>query len=113
MPAIKLVDLPHAGNSHRLEGQQHGDIPASLIFFDFDGPPGSGSKLHRHPYTEVFVMQGGEATFTVDGEEIPAQAGDILIAPTGARHKFTNTGDGQLRVLGIHLSASFTQWNEE
>jgi mannose-6-phosphate isomerase-like protein (cupin superfamily) len=111
MPAIKLVDLPHAGNSHRLEGCRHGDVPASLIFFD--GPPGSGSKLHHHPYPEVFVMQSGQATFMVDGEEIAAQAGDILIAPAGTSHKFTNTGDEPLRVLGIHLNARFTQFNEE
>ena len=111
MPAIQRQELPQRGNSHLLEGRQHGGVPASLVFFD--GPPGSGSVLHRHPYAEVFVMECGQATFTVDGEEIAAGEGDVLIAPANAAHKFTNTGDGPLRVLGIHLAERFTQKNEE
>jgi mannose-6-phosphate isomerase-like protein (cupin superfamily) len=110
MPAIAVRELSHRGNSHVLEGYRYGEVPASLVFFD--GPPGSGARLHRHPYAELFVMQAGSAIFTVDGEEIAAGEGDILIAPAGALHKFVNCGDGPLRVLGIHLGERFIQWNE-
>ena len=112
MPAINLEDLPYSGHSHELEGYLHGDVPASLIFFD--GSPGSGPKLHRHPYAEIFVVQEGQATFTVGDVEIEACGGQILIAPAGVAHKFINTGDGPLRQLDIHLGERFeTEWLEE
>lgn len=112
MSAINLDDLPYSGSSHELEGYLHGDVPASLIFFN--GPPGSGPKLHRHPYAEIFVVQDGRATFTVGDDVIEARGGQILVAPPGVPHKFVNTGDGPLIQLDIHLSERFeTEWLEE
>ena len=111
MSAIDLAQLPYSGSSHELEGYLHGDVPASLIFFD--GPPGSGPKLHSHPYAEIFVIQDGQATFTVGDAVIEARGGQILVAPAGVPHKFINTGSGQLRQLDIHLSDRFiTEWLE-
>lgn len=112
MSVINRDELPYAGNSHELEGYLHGDTPASLIFFD--GPPGSGPKLHTHPYAEIFVVQEGQASYIVGDDVIEASAGHILIAPAGTPHKFTNTGDGPLRQLDIHLNDRFeTEWLEE
>ena len=112
MSVINREDLPFAGLSHELEGYQYGDVPACLIFFD--GPPGSGPKLHRHPYAEVFVVQEGQATFTVGDATIEARAGQILIAPAGTPHKFVNSGSGRLRQLDIHTNDRFvTEWLED
>ena len=112
MTAIERAELPVVGGAHEFEGYLHGDVPASLIFVD--GPPGSGPRLHRHPYAEIFVIQEGQATFTVGAEVIAVRAGQILVAPAGIPHKFVNTGDGPLRQLDIHLSARFdTEWLEE
>lgn len=70
--------------------------------------------MHSHPYAEIFVVQHGEATFTVGEAVIQAGAGDILIAPAGVPHKFINSGDGPLRQLDIHLSDRFiTEWLEQ
>ncbi len=112
MPVINRDDLPYSGSSHELQGYLYGGAPACLIFFD--GPPGSGPKLHRHPYAEFFVLQEGHATFTVGDTTIEATGGQILIAPAGVPHKFTNTGGGPLRQLDIHLSDRFvTEWLED
>ena len=112
MPPITLTDLPYSGNSHELEGTHYGGVPASLIFFD--GPPGSGPRLHSHPYAELFVVQEGEATFVVGDDLVTATPGQILIAPAGVHHRFTNTGSGPFRSLDIHLSDHFiTEWLEE
>jgi quercetin dioxygenase-like cupin family protein len=109
---INRDDLPYVGSAHELEGYLHGGVPASLIFFD--GPPGSGPKLHRHPYPEIFVVQEGRATFTVGEATIEAGAGQILIAPAGVPHKFVNSGDGPLRQLDIHTNDRFvTEWLED
>jgi mannose-6-phosphate isomerase-like protein (cupin superfamily) len=112
MSVINRDDLPMDGHSHDLEGYLYGGAPTSLIFFD--GPPGSGPKLHRHPYAEVFVVQEGQATFIVGDETIEAIGGQILVAPAGVPHKFVNTGSGPLRQLDIHTHDRFvTEWLED
>jgi mannose-6-phosphate isomerase-like protein (cupin superfamily) len=103
---IELNQLPKRGSSHRLEGQLHG-LPISLIFFD--GGPGSGPGLHRHPYTEVFNILEGSATFTVGDQTFEMVPGQIAIAQPNQPHKFTNTGEGRLRQIDIHCSPRFIQ----
>src|SRR4029077_4239245 len=74
-------------------------------------PPGTGPKVHRHPYPEVLVIEAGQATFHVDGAEFVGEAGQLVIAPANSSHGFTNTGPGELRLTAIHTAAEFTtQW---
>ncbi len=109
---INRNDLPYSGSSHELEGYLHGAAPVCLIFFD--GVPGSGPKLHRHPYAEVFITLEGEATFTVGDATLDVTAGQIVVAPAGAPHKFVNPGAGPLRQIDIHCNDRFaTEWLEE
>ncbi len=96
----------------RFEGYLYGDAPVS--FFVSATQPGRGSKLHKHPYTEVFVLQAGTLTFVVGGETIEATAGQIVIVPPGAPHRFTNTGVEVAHHLDIHTSARMeTTWLED
>jgi hypothetical protein len=44
-----------------------------------DAPAGSGPKLHRHPYEEVFVVQEGTATFTAGEETLEVKGGQVVI----------------------------------
>jgi mannose-6-phosphate isomerase-like protein (cupin superfamily) len=112
MSVINREDLPYFGHAHELQGYLHGEAPVSLIFVD--GPPGSGPKLHRHPYAEVFVILEGQARFTVGEAEIEARGGQIPVAPAGVPHKFVNTGAGTLRQIDIHTNDRFvTEWLEE
>ena len=38
-------------------------------------------------------------------------AGEIVVVPAGQWHGFVNSGEGPLRQLDIHVSASFhTEW---
>ncbi len=79
-----------------------------------DVPPGSGPKLHSHPYEEVFVVQEGEVTFTVGDEVIEASGGQVVVVPAGVPHKFVNSGSGRLRQVDIHASERFvTEWLED
>ena len=108
---LSVDDLPRGKVSARFEGADHG---ASVSFFLTEGPPGSGPAPHHHPYEEIFVIEEGESTFTVDGEQIVAGAGQIVIVPAGAVHSFVNSGDGVLRQLSIHPRERMEQvWVEE
>ena len=111
MDAVRLDQLPLAGFSRELEGVDHGGLGISLIFVDAE--PGRGPSLHRHDYAEVFIVQEGEATFTVGDVERVVRAGEIAIAPAGQPHRFVNSGEGRLRQIDIHLSPRFvTEWLE-
>jgi len=101
-------DLPRDGNTYEFQG--HTDI--SIIWVDM--PPGNSVRLHQHPYQEVFVIQEGHATFTIGTERVEAHSGQIIIVPGGVPHKFTNSGDRQLRQVDIHLNKQFiTEWLED
>ncbi len=71
--------------------------------------PGGGAKLHVHPYDEVFIVRKGRVRYTVGGETIDAEAGDIVLGPANVPHKFTNLGPGRLETTDIHLSDRWIQ----
>jgi mannose-6-phosphate isomerase-like protein (cupin superfamily) len=104
---IARDELPHGAIAHKFEGYRYGDVNVS--FFLVDCPPGSGAGLHTHPYEEVFVVQEGEATFTVGDARIEATGGQIVVVPAGVPHKFVNSGTGPLRQVDIHPSGRIRQ----
>jgi len=87
------------------------ELDAGICVIVVEAEKGGGPQLHRHPYEEVFVVQEGEATFTLDGEERVVRAGEVVVAPAGVAHRFVNSGDGPLRQVDIHVSRAFdTEW---
>jgi quercetin dioxygenase-like cupin family protein len=86
------------GGSVRFLGEQHG---SSVSFYVVDGAEGSGPGPHTHPYDETFVVLEGGATFTVDGQDIEATAGTVIVVPAGAVHAFTIGPEG-MRSANIH-----------
>ena len=108
MSVIRVEDLPDSGNSFRFEGAAH-DAPVS--FFILHTPPGEGPGPHTHPYAETFIVQDGQATFTVGGETIEAHSGDIVVAPAEVPHAFVNSGTAVLRSVNIHpVAETETVW---
>ena len=109
---IDGAGLTVVGTSREFEGFAHGAVGISFILVN--GVPGSGPRLHRHPYAEVFVVQEGRATFTVDGATLEATAGQVVVVQPGEAHTFVNSGDGPLRQIDIHAGGRFiTEWLEE
>ena len=108
MRVLRRDELPWSEIARELVGAEHG-LDITILFVD--APPGRGPHLHRHPYAEVFIVQEGEALFTVGEEELSATAGDVVVAEPNEAHAFVNTGTTPLRQIDIHLSASFsTEW---
>jgi len=109
---INKDELSYGGIAHKFEGYRYGDTNVS--FFLVDAPPGSGPGLHTHPYKEVFVVQEGQASFTVGDDTIKAIGGQIVVVLAGMPHKFVNSGTGPLRMVDIRLSGQMIQeWLEE
>ncbi len=83
------------------------------LIFNLIEKPGGGPRLHTHPYAETFIIREGRGLFTVGEQKIEATAGQILIAPAGVPHKFTNLGPGPLETIDIHENGTFvTDWLE-
>ena len=103
---VALDELPSSGGAHRFEGAEHGDLPVSVILIETE--PGSApTGLHRHPYPEIWIVERGEARFTVGDREVNVSAGHLLIGPADVPHRFMNSGAGPLRVVSIHPAARF------
>jgi quercetin dioxygenase-like cupin family protein len=104
-------ELPHDENTYEFEGLHYQDTEVSFIWVDM--PPGGSVRLHKHPYKEIFIIQEGLSTFTVDSTTFQAHAGQIIIVPANVPHKFVNNGDGQLRQIDIHVNKEYiTYWLE-
>lgn len=109
---IKHGTLPAGPDADVFTGAEHGPVPVSL--FMVHSSPGAGPRLHRHRYPEVFVIHDGRALFRLGESEVTADAGDIVIAPAGVAHRFTATGESELRLTAIHSAPEIeTEWLAE
>ncbi len=112
MQVIPTTSLDPSNFSMELQGKDHGDPGISLILVD--AAPGRGPSLHTHPYAEIMIVQEGSATFTDGQSSREVGAGNVVVIPAGEPHAFTNTGDGRLKQIDIHVADSFqTDWLEE
>jgi mannose-6-phosphate isomerase-like protein (cupin superfamily) len=104
--------LPRDANTYEFVGSQYQDTEISFIWVDM--PPGGAIRLHKHPYKEIFIIQEGLATFTVDSATLEAHAGQIIIVPADVPHKFMNLSDQPLKQIDIHVNKQFiTYWLED
>ena len=86
------------------EGAPYG---AGVSFFLGDLPPGAGPGLHRHPYPEICLIRAGQVAISVDGQEVVAGAGDIVIIGPGSPHSFTAIGEARLEAVALHAASRF------
>jgi mannose-6-phosphate isomerase-like protein (cupin superfamily) len=90
----------------RFEGGKYG---SGVSMFLVDNEPGEGPDLHRHPYSETWIVRSGRARFTADGQDLEAVTGDILVVGPGTAHKFKNLGPGRLDLVCVHDSPRIIQ----
>ena len=64
--------------------------------------PGQEHAVHTHVgMDKVYKVIEGQGLFLLGGDEVPMQAGVLLVAPEGAPHGIRNTGTERLLVLAI------------
>ena len=108
---IRSDELPPSpGGTVTFEGEPYG---SGVSFFHVNNEPGAGPDLHKHPYSETWIIRAGTARFTADGETVDAGPGDIVVVGVETPHKFKNTGDGRLEMVCIHASSRMVQENLE
>ena len=104
---VRTRDLtPNGSRTARFEGEPYG---SGVSFFLVDNDPGQGPALHRHPYSETWLVLEGEAVISADGVDIEARKGDIVVVSAETAHKFRNTGGDRLELMCIHASPRMIQ----
>jgi quercetin dioxygenase-like cupin family protein len=64
--------------------------------------PRQEHALHAHAgMDKVYHVIEGQGLFLLEAEDVPMQAGVLLVAPEGVPHGIRNTGTGRLLVLTI------------
>ncbi|MFD6756203.1 quercetin 2,3-dioxygenase [Micromonospora gifhornensis] len=103
------IFVRHSEGTHRwLAGDTYtikvtaDDTNGSLGFIEATVPPGAGPVAHSHGNEdEAFYVLSGRLEF-LNGDELHvAEAGDFVFIPRGNRHRFTNVGDTDARMLVI------------
>jgi mannose-6-phosphate isomerase-like protein (cupin superfamily) len=104
---IRAGELPPTpGGTVKFEGEAYG---SEVSFFLVNNEPGAGPDLHRHPYSETWIVRSGKARITADGEDVEASAGDIVVVTAQTPHKFKNIGTTRLDIICIHASPRMIQ----
>jgi quercetin dioxygenase-like cupin family protein len=67
-------------------------------------PPGRAPD-HFHTYDEVIYVLEGEGVLEIGGEQVPLRPGSCVHLPARLVHCLANTGDSELRVLGVFRPA--------
>jgi quercetin dioxygenase-like cupin family protein len=97
--------------TRRFEGESYG---SGISYFQITYEPGDSVALHRHPYTETWVVLSGSVEFNVGGSRYAAHGDETVVAPANTWHGFTNTGHAPLMMLCIHASPRIIQeWKED
>jgi quercetin dioxygenase-like cupin family protein len=67
-------------------------------------PPGRAPD-HFHYYDEVIYVLEGEGYLDIGGEQAPIRAGTCIHLPKTLVHSLANTGESEMRVLGVFRPA--------
>lgn len=94
------------GGTLKFEGADYG---GEVSFFLVNAVPGSGPGLHKHPYSETWIVRSGRGRFVAGDQELDAGPGDILVVSAETPHKFTNIGADRLDIICIHASPRMIQ----
>lgn len=86
------------------EGAPYG---AGVSFFVGHLGPGQGPPVHTHPYPETCIVFAGQVAISVDGQEVIAGAGDIVLIGPGTAHGFRALEGERLDMVCIHASERF------
>lgn len=75
-------------------------LPGVAVYVN-DHQPGESADLHTHDEDHILVMRSGRMRWTVDGETVEAEAGDVILAPSGTEHAFEVLGDEPAKLMCI------------
>ncbi len=77
-------------------------LNSGRLFAEFVIKPGDSIGMHRHDgESEFYVILEGEGTYYMDDESYQVSAGDLTVVHNHHTHGIENTGDQDLRLIGL------------
>jgi quercetin dioxygenase-like cupin family protein len=102
-PLIKASDMRTfaevPGASSRFVRLDERGLPVVVALSTY--APGAGPNAHRHPERQVFIAYEGRGVYTVEGVDVIAEAGDVVVVPPNALHCFRVDFEAPLRHVGL------------
>lgn len=81
------------------------------VIFNCMSESGLGPRLHKHPYSETFIVRRGSVEFTDGQRTLVAHAGQIVVVGPHVPHAFVGVGALPIEMFDIHDSPRFvTEW---
>jgi uncharacterized cupin superfamily protein len=101
-----VVDLTAVDHGTATAGREFVLGPACASATQFIGliPPGRAPD-HFHTYDEVIYVLEGEGVLEIGDEQAPLRPGTCIHLPARLVHALANTGDREMRVLGVFRPA--------
>jgi quercetin dioxygenase-like cupin family protein len=97
-PAKNIVITPYITSS--LEGDPSRVVRLTTVLV----PAGDATPFHRHPGDQWEMVQEGEITYTVKGEEPKVlKAGDVVYIPRGTVHRNQNLSGQPVRTVELMI----------
>ncbi len=105
-PIVRLADRPAQPTADRWYRVLVDDEVGSLEATQFVGsiPPGRAPD-HFHQYEEVLFILKGQGRMWAGETNTPIAPGSCIYLPKGQVHCVENTGEGELRLLGVFYPA--------
>jgi len=105
-PIVQLADRPAQPTADRWYRVLVDDQVGSTQVTQFVGsiPPGRAPD-HFHQYEEVLFILRGNGRMWAGQTHTPIKSGSCVYLPKGQVHCVENTGDGELRLLGVFYPA--------
>lgn len=105
-PFVRLEDQRRETTGDRWYRVLVDDKVGSAQVTQFVGaiPPGRAPD-HHHEYEEVLCILAGRGRLWAGEASTPIEAGSCVYLPRGQPHCVENTGDGELRLLGVFYPA--------
>jgi mannose-6-phosphate isomerase-like protein (cupin superfamily) len=105
-PIVRLTDRAAQPTADRWYRVLVDDEVGSTQVTQFVGsiPPGRAPN-HFHNYEEVLFILKGEGRMWAGDTNTPIKAGSCIYLPKGQGHCVENTGEGELRLLGVFYPA--------
>jgi mannose-6-phosphate isomerase-like protein (cupin superfamily) len=82
---------------------------SGLLFVDLAVVPRGvciGAHTHDLGDEELYIVVEGRGEMEVDGELVPVGPGSVVVNRPGGRHGLRNTGEVELRLVVVDVSAS-------
>ena len=80
---------------------EENDLPMQMAVWELEPGVSEGGHVHQDDdaLVEFYYFLKGSGVMSVDGDDVPVQAGEAVMVPPGAERGLRNTGDQPLKLV--------------